>query len=156
MQKHLFILILLTLCCACAQQKLERTSDLSHKRKLLLELAQKYHYPEVGMFADPERIMAMTDEELERVNLALEEKCRQDLLVVAKKAKAEADALKCGELKRQLKALFMNRETYNDFVQFKEMHQATFSLCDSLSKRTLDMVFEATAPCSEYSQSQQD
>ena len=40
MQKHLFILILITLCCACAQQKLERTSDLSHKRKLLLELAQ--------------------------------------------------------------------------------------------------------------------
>ena len=98
----------------------------------------------------------MTDEELERIDLALAEKCRQDLLVVAKKAKAEADALKCGELKRQLKALFMNRETYNDFVQFKEMHQATFSLCDSISKRRLDMVFKAMAPCSEYSQSQQD
>lgn len=144
--KLLFLIIFITLSCSREKEATINPTNLASKRQQIMEIARKYHNPELGLTVQKDsKLEKLSDEMIEKFDLKLFEQALQNFTAHGKEFSAKKKALGCKELSDKEWELLAskNKEAH---LKFRESNQAALTACDSINKMEMEALQKAMQP----------
>jgi len=146
------LLIFITLSCSRDQATSSTPTSLTDKRQKIIELAQKYHNPALGLRAQKDsKLENLSDEMIQKFDLQLFEQCLQNLTAHNEIFDAKRKVLGCEALHTEKWAL-AKPASHEAFVKFLEDNKNELTACDSLNKIRQKSFQNAMQPCGQLTE----